>query len=582
MGIGHIVAVHHSFVAFNGILGDGVADFHAVCELGHIMKAPCPVILGGDDLGGNFLAVGQQIDGDGLGTDAVLVPAVGPGLAAADIHRVLFIGIGNSHSNGGLHGNHGIATVGIADGQLEAFHLSAGGTLHNGIGSRCQTGDEGGAHSRACHNIHGNGLDDLVVAVLDIEGEGLVIGEGQAFHALDDVQLGIGGAAGAEHHVNTALVAGAVLITGANIGIIPVLNGNAQGHIDLAKGLSHNQLPDLNGEAVGAVLAAHIEAAVNTDLVSAGGIGTVAGGAGILDTVDKNLHSTVVHICRSEAEGDFLIQNSGSQIITGDIDMIDGIFRIVTVGAGIGTGQNFHGILLQLGDPGRQGSLLLLGELGQQRILLLGHGVHICAELLIGLEGHQDLEQLLNGVDLLFLHRLLFFVLSSGLCGIFTGRLLCGDFVASGLLCGNLITGEFLCGDFITGGFLFGTILTGRNLCAFLRSRLFRAFLCGGFCADFRHFPSEDVGAAFCGCLACALCGRCLLSRCCGRFLSCGLHHGFFHHGCGQLRFLLQRDRAGGQHADKHNDAKHHADQPSKLSFHSHYSSPFIEKWLLN
>ena len=86
MAVGHHeagghVAADHGVVAFHSHLTDGVDDLHTVGILGQANEGAGPVLLGGQDqsLVGQ-LTVGIQGNGDRIGTEAVLIVAVGPGL----------------------------------------------------------------------------------------------------------------------------------------------------------------------------------------------------------------------------------------------------------------------------------------------------------------------------------------------------------------------------------------------------------------------------------------------------------------------------------------------------------------------
>ena len=140
VGVGDVVAIDAGFVAIHGFLGDGVLDRHTfLARLVHrqVVEAPLPAVLGGHGSGVDLLTISQQVHGDALGTLAVLVVLVRPGLGA--FHRGGVDGVGVSH---------GIAGRSIA------------GHGH-GVASR---------HGRFCHGILD--LNALAVLVKVLEGVG--------------------------------------------------------------------------------------------------------------------------------------------------------------------------------------------------------------------------------------------------------------------------------------------------------------------------------------------------------------------------------------------------------------------------
>ena len=84
--IGHIVTIDHALIALHGSFRDGIYDFHTVLVLVQIRKAPCPAIFFGHSNSLNDFFICQQMDGNGLGTVAVLVVVVVPGLHAGNSH----------------------------------------------------------------------------------------------------------------------------------------------------------------------------------------------------------------------------------------------------------------------------------------------------------------------------------------------------------------------------------------------------------------------------------------------------------------------------------------------------------------
>ncbi len=93
MGVGDVVAIHSGGIALHRSLFHGVDDLCAVVEFGQISKAPGPVLGCGDGLGGNHIAISQKVDGDGGGTNAILVVVVIPGLAAGKAHNGRSMGV---------------------------------------------------------------------------------------------------------------------------------------------------------------------------------------------------------------------------------------------------------------------------------------------------------------------------------------------------------------------------------------------------------------------------------------------------------------------------------------------------------
>ena len=98
MGVGYIVAIYLGFVIGHCVFSDGVLNLSAVFILIQIGETPLPVIICGDGLG-IFLGIADhQIDGDGLGTLAVLIIVVIPDLGTGDRNTLGSILIGNRQS----------------------------------------------------------------------------------------------------------------------------------------------------------------------------------------------------------------------------------------------------------------------------------------------------------------------------------------------------------------------------------------------------------------------------------------------------------------------------------------------------
>ena len=97
VGILHIIAGDGGGIARHDILGDGIDDLLATLVLRQLAEIPGPVFLFSHDLAGDLRpALGSgfpQADGDGVGTLAVLVIIVAPGLGASDLDRLVLVGI---------------------------------------------------------------------------------------------------------------------------------------------------------------------------------------------------------------------------------------------------------------------------------------------------------------------------------------------------------------------------------------------------------------------------------------------------------------------------------------------------------
>ena len=98
VGVDDVVAVHVGGVAFHLILGDGVIDLLAdLARLVHrqVVEAPLPAVVGGHGGRIDFHIISQQTHGDALGTLAVLVVVVLPGLGALHLGGVDVVGVGH-------------------------------------------------------------------------------------------------------------------------------------------------------------------------------------------------------------------------------------------------------------------------------------------------------------------------------------------------------------------------------------------------------------------------------------------------------------------------------------------------------
>ena len=103
MGVDDVVAFVSGLVTVYGFFQNGIGDFLGSVVLINANEGPFPAVCLGHDLGIHDLAVCQQVDGDGFGTDAVLIIVVDPGLRAGDRNgfgivyndqRLLGLGIG--------------------------------------------------------------------------------------------------------------------------------------------------------------------------------------------------------------------------------------------------------------------------------------------------------------------------------------------------------------------------------------------------------------------------------------------------------------------------------------------------------
>ena len=82
---GGLIAGDDGLIALDCNLGNGVDDLNTLAELVQLGEGIGPVVVGVQLQGlAGLLAVGQQDNGDVLGTDAVLIVAVGPGLGDGD------------------------------------------------------------------------------------------------------------------------------------------------------------------------------------------------------------------------------------------------------------------------------------------------------------------------------------------------------------------------------------------------------------------------------------------------------------------------------------------------------------------
>ena len=111
MGVGHIDSVIAGRIIRHRILGNGVINRLAGCVFVQVFKGPLPVILRGDSLAGYLLAVGQQTDGNGIRTDAILVARILPGLGAGNGDLLHRMGVGDLKSVLHTPGDFGVVSL---------------------------------------------------------------------------------------------------------------------------------------------------------------------------------------------------------------------------------------------------------------------------------------------------------------------------------------------------------------------------------------------------------------------------------------------------------------------------------------
>ena len=124
MGVGYVVVLHVGVIAADRIFRNGIVDCDSVLVLGEIFKGPGPAIGGGNGLGSHRLTVGQQVDGDAIGTDSILVIVVHPGLPAGNLNRFRDVGVGDHAALYGLGipGGHGGLIDGVHSGISAKAH----------------------------------------------------------------------------------------------------------------------------------------------------------------------------------------------------------------------------------------------------------------------------------------------------------------------------------------------------------------------------------------------------------------------------------------------------------------------------
>ena len=99
MSVGYRITIFYGRIFFNGgtiavnsIFGNSIGNLLTVFVFSQTGEGPGPVVCLGNSDAINALTVGQQVDGDGLGTETVLVVVVVPDLGAADSQVGQFIG----------------------------------------------------------------------------------------------------------------------------------------------------------------------------------------------------------------------------------------------------------------------------------------------------------------------------------------------------------------------------------------------------------------------------------------------------------------------------------------------------------
>ena len=208
VGVGDIHAVDGGGVAFHLALGDGVVDFNAmIAILGQLGEAPGPAVFLGDFDGLNDLFVSQQVDGDGLGTLAVLVVTVLPGLGAVEADRYGIVAVGDGHKAVRVSGDFGgiaahlILGNGIGD-QLAVLILiqageAPGPVVGGGDGGSQAGGLDGAILAYLLHQVDGDAFRTETILVIVVV-PGLLTGDAGLARC-----VGVG-------HVHTAVLGGVV------------------------------------------------------------------------------------------------------------------------------------------------------------------------------------------------------------------------------------------------------------------------------------------------------------------------------------------------------------------------------------
>ena len=132
MGVDDVEAVVGGGVILDRLLDHGVLNGLALLILGQIVEGPGPAIVSGDDLGVDDLAIGGQMDGDGLRTGAILVKVVVPGLGTGNVHSFDLVGVGDGVAlglgagDGGGVAAHGDLLDGVGDLLTGLVHIQTG------------------------------------------------------------------------------------------------------------------------------------------------------------------------------------------------------------------------------------------------------------------------------------------------------------------------------------------------------------------------------------------------------------------------------------------------------------------------
>ena len=105
MGVGNGQAIDGGGVALHGSLGNRVNDLITTVILGQASQRIGPAGGSGQLHGGHQSAVAVDIDGNGLGTDAVLVICVIPDLVDGDLGLIGRVGVGQGEAGGSVTGD---------------------------------------------------------------------------------------------------------------------------------------------------------------------------------------------------------------------------------------------------------------------------------------------------------------------------------------------------------------------------------------------------------------------------------------------------------------------------------------------
>ena len=173
VSVGHVEAAVLGGIAVNDCFGDGVVDQVAtVFVLGQVGEGPGPTICCGDGDGVDDLAALEQVDGDGVGTSAILIVIVVPGLVAGNDDGCGRVRVSDLEAVGLVTGDDGVVAFnsdflnGIDD-------LGAGGELVK-IGERAgpvvaDAEDQGLAGIAAVgQQLHGDIIGTLAILIVGV------------------------------------------------------------------------------------------------------------------------------------------------------------------------------------------------------------------------------------------------------------------------------------------------------------------------------------------------------------------------------------------------------------------------------